>query len=280
MPSLATDKLHKVLASRGLGSRREMERWIGAGRVVVDGAVAKLGLRVSGTEVIEVDGKRLSKEKAGNSRILVLNKKAGLVVSRKDSERSTVFESLPPIRPGRWIAIGRLDIATTGLLLFTNDGDFAHRLMHPSTGIDREYAVRVDGQLEERQLEKLRDGIKIDDHLENFSDIQYYNGSGRNHWYHVCLMEGRNREVRRLFASEEVNVNRLKRVRYGPVVMPSWLKRGQIAEMGPQDVSNLFRWVGIDYRSLDPKESTNRHNKPTEKSFLIPYPGLRIDRLR
>ena len=279
MPSQVTDKLHKLLASRGFGSRREMERWIEQGRVVVDGSVAKLGLRVTGSEVIEVDGNRLSKEESAYSRILVLNKKAGLVVSRKDEDRQTVFDQLPPIRSGRWIAIGRLDIATTGLLLFTNDGDFAHRLMHPSAGIDREYAVRVDGLLDEKQLENLRTGVNIDDDFESFSDIQYYNGSGRNHWYHVCLMEGRNREVRKLFASEHVTVNRLKRVRYGPVIIPSWLRRGQVAEMGAQDVFNLYRWVGLEYRPPDFKKPVMRIKKTTERSFLIPYPGLQLDRL-
>ena len=277
MSSIVTDKLHKFLASRGFGSRREMERWIEQGRVVVDGSVAKLGLRVTGNEIIEVNGKRISKQDSTYSRILVLNKKAGLIVSRKDKERQTVFDQLPPLRSGRWIAIGRLDIATTGLLLFTNDGDFAHRLMHPSAGIDREYAVRVDGLLDEKQLENLRSGVGLDQPFESFSDIQYYNGTGRNHWYHVCLMEGRNREVRRLFASEHVTVNRLKRVRYGPIVMPSWLRRGQVAEMSAQDVFNLYRWVGLDYLPPDFNEPPAGIRKKTEKSFLIPYPGLQVD---
>ena len=151
--------------------------------------------------------------------------------------------------------------------------------MHPSAGIDREYAVRVDGLLDEKQLENLRTGVNIDDDFESFSDIQYYNGSGRNHWYHVCLMEGRNREVRKLFASEHVTVNRLKRVRYGPVIIPSWLRRGQVAEMGAQDVFNLYRWVGLEYRPPDFKKPVMRIKKTTERSFLIPYPGLQLDRL-
>lgn len=273
----ATEKLQKVLAARGLGSRREMERWIEQGRIVVDGDVASLGQRVDASAAIEVDGRPIAQPKSQHSRILVLNKRVGTVVSRKDDSRETVFEGLPELSDGRWIAVGRLDISTAGMLLFTNDGTLAHRLMHPSTGIDREYAVRVEGKLEAPQLDALRAGVDVDGTIESFSDIRYYDGQGSNHWYHVCLMEGRNREVRRLFGSQGVNVSRLKRVRYGPVVLPSWLKRGQLTEMAPDDVAQVYRLLGLKYSPPRAPRSFER-SKQRMRSLLIPYPDLAVTR--
>ena len=306
-----TEKLQKVLADHGFGSRREMERWIAAGRVTVNGQVARIGARVDDTDDLVVDGRKVAKASGSSCRVIALNKRAGVIVSRRDPEgRPSVFEDLPKLSAGRWISVGRLDLQTTGLLLFTNDGDLAHRLSHPSTGIDREYAVRVAGLLDDEALERLRHGVDVDGRVESsrgsnagareagggdwsmrgrrgwagggsgaqrsavpdpalgrFSDIRYYDGSGTNHWYHVVLMEGRNREVRNLFASQGVAVNRLKRVRYGPVILPAWLPRGAWQEMGVDDVAQLRTIIG-----LAPGKPPRR--KQPSRSMLIPYPSL------
>ena len=266
-----SDKLHKVLAGRGLGSRRQMERWIAAGRVAVNGDVATVGLRVDADDQIAVDGRKLPKARADACRVLVVNKRAGVIVSRRDPEgRSSVFDDLPRLRSGRWVSVGRLDLQTTGLILLTNDGELANRLTHPSTGIDREYAVRVMGTLDDDALERMRRGVDIDGRTESFSDIRYYDGSGVNHWYHVVLMEGRNREVRGLFASQGVAVTRLKRVRYGPVVLPAWLPRGARQEMGAEEVAQLRAIVGLAMPSIPGKTARRRPSR----SMLIPYPDL------
>ena len=263
-----TEKLQKVLADHGFGSRRQMERWIAAGRVTVDGQVARIGARVDDSADIRVDGRHVAKASRAGCRVIALNKRAGVVVSRRDPEgRPTVFEGLPGLRSGRWISVGRLDLQTTGLLLLTNDGDLAHRLSHPSTGIDREYAVRVAGLLDDDALDRLRNGVAVDGRIESFSDIRYYDGSGTNHWYHIVLMEGRNREVRDLFASQGATVNRLKRVRYGPVILPAWLRRGAWEEMGVDDVAQLRATIG-----LAPGKPIRR--KQPSRSMLIPYPSL------
>ena len=267
-----TEKLHKILADRGLGSRREMERWIAAGRVVVNGEVAGIGLRVDPTDDVAVDGRPLGKAVVTHTRMLIANKRAGVIVSRRDPEgRPSVFDDLPRLRSGRWISVGRLDLQTTGLLLFTNDGELANKLAHPSTGIDREYAVRVFGRLEDAALETLKAGVVVDGRVEAFTDIRYYDGSGANHWYHVVLMEGRNREVRELFATQGVTVSRLKRVRYGPVILPPWLPRGAWEEVGTQDIVQLRKILGMPER---PRHERRRNQRGTSRSVLIPYPEL------
>ena len=263
-----TEKLHKALADRGLGSRRQMERWIAAGRVVVNGRPAEIGARVDATDEIVVDGRKLPKASAASCRVIVLNKRAGIIVSRHDPEgRPTVFDGLPNLRTGRWISVGRLDLATTGLLLLTNDGELAHALAHPSTGIDREYAVRVAGVLDDDALARLKTGVEVNGRTGSFSDIRYYDGSRANHWYHVVLMEGRNHEVRDLFASQGVAVSRLKRVRYGPVVLPAWLPRGAWQEMGYDDVARLRSILGMA------PDKPPKRAQPA-RSMLIPYPDL------
>ena len=263
-----TEKLQKVLADHGFGSRRQMERWIAAGRVTVNGRVAGIGARVDDADDIAVDRRKVARASIASCRVIALNKRAGVIVSRRDPEgRPTVFEDLPALRTGRWISVGRLDLQTTGLLLLTTDGDLAHRLSHPSTGIDREYAVRVAGVLDDDSLGRLRSGVEVDGRIESFSDIRYYDGASTNHWYHVVLMEGRNREVRDLFASQGVAVNRLKRVRYGPAILPAWLPRGAWEEMGAADVAQLRATVG-----LAPGKPTRR--KQPSRSMLIPYPRV------
>ncbi|MFT7129809.1 MAG: 23S rRNA pseudouridine2605 synthase, partial [Gammaproteobacteria bacterium] len=209
--SPAGDKLQKLLAQSGLGSRREMEKVISAGRISVNGKTATLGDRAFSRDRITMDGRLISIEDAGaTSRVLIYNKPEGEICSRNDPEgRRTVFEGLPTLKNGRWIAIGRLDFNTTGLLLFTTDGDLANKLMHPSSVIDREYLCRVLGNIDEPMLKRLREGVLLDDGTARFTDIVDGGGDGANHWYYVALMEGRNREIRRLWQSQDVQVSRL-----------------------------------------------------------------------
>ncbi len=269
-----TYKLQKVLAEHGLGSRRQMESWIVAGRIKVDGEVAHAGQRVDRSAQIEVDGKRIRRVDSDPSiRILVMNKKIGEIVSRRDPERrKTVFSHLPKLNQGRWISIGRLDINTTGLLLFTNNGNAAHKLMHPSTIIDREYAVRVIGELSDRQVDTLKNGVQIDSSLCRFTDIRHYGGSGLNHWYHVVLMEGRNREIRQMFERVGTKVSRLKRVRFGPVVLPAAMPTGHFREMNLDDVRAICGWLSLPIAS---NVSGDTAKQQTE-SMLIPFPGLEL----
>lgn len=243
------EKLQKVLARLGLASRRDVENWIAAGRVKVNGAVATLGQRVDLHDAIAVDGRLLKREEAneGVRRVLIYNKPDGEICTRDDPEgRPTVFDRLPRPKEGRWINIGRLDINTTGLLLFTTDGELANRLMHPSYEMDREYAVRVRGEVDDEMIERLKKGVMLEDGPARFTDIQQApGGEGFNHWYHCVVMEGRNREVRRLWESQGLVVSRLKRVRFGPVFMTSDLPMGRWREMSQGEVDILSEEVGL-----------------------------------
>lgn len=278
LEALRSEKLQKVLAGLGLGSRRQIEGWIEAGRVTVNGELATLGQRVLVDDRIRLDGSLVRRGQAPEARVLLLNKADGVVCSRRDPDgRPTCFDGLPKLTTGRWINVGRLDINTTGVLLLTNDGALAHRLAHPSTGLDREYAVRVNRKLNEVELEALKDGVLIDNDVGRFSDIRYYDGSGHNHWYHVVLMEGRHREVRRLFESQGARVSRLKRVRFGPVVMPSQLKRGRWLELSVEDVVSLYRLLHLPApRVRHPARGGRQHGKrpASMASVLVPYPDL------
>jgi 23S rRNA pseudouridine2605 synthase len=254
-----------------------MEQWITAGRVQVNGEPAHLGQRVSAADTVAVDGRAVARAPESGCRVLVLNKPAGVICTRRDPElRPTVFDDLPPLRAGRWISIGRLDVQTSGLLLLTNDGALAHRMMHPSTGLDREYAVRVGGRLSNAQLAALVEGVPVDGERLQFSDIQYYNGSGTNHWYHVVLLEGRNREVRRLFEAVGMVVSRLKRVRYGPVVLPSTLRSGQLRELAAADLKTLYQLLRLPLTLPRERPRARRGARPErpEPSLLLPYPDL------
>lgn len=273
-PSAPTVKLQKALADAGLGSRRALEKWIVAGRVRVDGKVATLGERVNASARIAVDGKEITRRTVDAPRILVMNKVAGAEVTRKSAtDRKTVFADLPGLKSGRWISIGRLDVGTTGLLLFTNHGELAHKLMHPSTNIDREYAVRVRSLLDDEMQEKLRRGVVINGVTCRFTDIQYYDGRGSNHWYHVCLMEGRNREVRLLFESQHVLVSRLKRVRFGPFVLRNYVPSGRVVEAHPDEVNAVCKMLDLPYRAPLPPRATPSKK---QRSTLIPYPNLTL----
>ena len=241
------EKLQKVLARLGVGSRRDVEVWIAEGRVNVNGSVASLGQRVDSHDAITVDGHLIRREEAAESvrRVLIYNKPEGEVCTRDDPEgRPTIFDRLPRLRTGRWINVGRLDINTTGLLLFTTDGELANRLMHPSYEMDREYAVRVRGEVTEEMIERLLNGVMLEDGPAKFSDIQQApGGEGFNHWYHCVVMEGRNREVRRLWESQGLVVSRLKRVRFGPVFLTSELTMGRYREMDQREIDILSEEV-------------------------------------
>lgn len=247
--SPAGEKLQKVLARMGLASRREIESWISAGRVKVNGKDATLGQRVDLHDAIAIDGRVLRREEATENlrRVLIYNKPDGEICTRDDPEkRPTVFDRLPRPKEGRWINIGRLDINTTGLLMFTTDGELANRLMHPSYQMDREYAVRVRGEVDEEMIERLKAGVMLEDGPAKFTDIKEApGGEGFNHWYHCVVMEGRNREVRRLWESQGLVVSRLKRVRFGPVFMTSDLPMGRWREMGQREVDILSEEVGL-----------------------------------
>ena len=238
-----SEKLQKVLARAGKGSRREMEQYIQNGRVSVDGKVARLGDRVEANQLIRLDGHKVKveTEQERMCRVLVYHKPEGEMCTRKDPEgRRTVFDRLPPLESGRWIAVGRLDINTSGLLIFTNDGELANRMAHPSYEIEREYAVRVFGEVDKTKLKNLSKGVELEDGMAKFNTIKDMGGEGMNHWYHVTLNEGRNREVRRLWQSQEVQVSRLIRIRYGDLHLDKRLPQGGWTELELAGV-NYFR---------------------------------------
>jgi len=242
------EKLQKVLARAGLGSRREIETWISQGRVQVNGEPATLGDRVTGQERIRCNGHLVPREKLvqDSRKVLMYHKPVGEMSTRDDPEgRRTVFESLPKLGSGRWITIGRLDLNTLGLLLFTNDGELANRLMHPSWAQEREYAVRIFGEVDEAMLKRLQTGVELDDGPARFDSIAVQGGEGGNQWYNVTLKEGRRREVRRLWESQGVQVSRLIRVRYGAIRLPRDLPRGKWRFLKPEQVNDLARDVGL-----------------------------------
>ena len=243
----ATWKLQKALAQAGLGSRREMEQWIVAGRVTVNGATARLGARVGARDEVKVDGRLLRTTAAAPlPQVLVYHKPEGEIVSRADPDgRPSVFDRLPRLRDAKWVAIGRLDFNSCGLLLFTTSGELANRMMHPSHGLDREYAVRVRGQLSKPQSERLLAGIRLEDGEARCESVLSEGGEGANRWYRVVLKEGRNRIVRRLFDAIGLTISRLMRVRFGPVALPPRLKRGQSLELSPSEVRQLLTTLGM-----------------------------------
>ncbi|MCC7461717.1 MAG: rRNA pseudouridine synthase [Gammaproteobacteria bacterium] len=227
------ERLQKVLAAAGHGSRRVIEGWIRAGRLTVGGRVATLGERVEPGAKICLDGRPIDAAAPAQREVLLYNKPAGEVTTRHDPQgRPTVFDRLPDPQAGRWIVIGRLDTNTTGLLVFTTDGALAHRWMHPSSGLEREYLVRVRGTLGREELERLRQGVQLEDGPARFRRIEPQPGSAGHGWYRVVLNEGRNREVRRMFSAIGHEVSRLKRLRYGPLTLPEDLSPGSWRRMG------------------------------------------------
>jgi len=244
-------KLHKALADAGYGSRRELEGWIVAGRVSVNGQPAHVGQRVGPEDKIRVNGKLVQlKFSLRLPRVLVYHKPEGEIVSGDDPDgRPSVFAKLPRLKSGRWISIGRLDFNSCGLLLFTNDGGLANRMMHPRYEIEREYAVRILGEATPEVLARLRSGIQLEDGLASFSLIAEAGGEGANRWYRVVLAEGRNREVRRMFEAVGLMVSRLMRVRYGPVHLSPRLKRGQCRDLEPGEVQELLKLLPPEQKS-------------------------------
>ncbi len=230
-----------MLAQAGVGSRREIEEWILAGRVSVNGLPAAVGQKVSAADKVRVNGKLVElRMKQRLPRVLLYHKPEGEIVSRDDPEgRASVFVKLPKLRGGRWVAVGRLDINTSGLLVFTTSGELANRLMHPRYGLEREYAVRLVGELTAAQREQLLAGIELEDGAARFNSVFDKGGEGTNHWYHVTISEGRNREVRRMFEAIGLTVSRLMRVRYGPIQLPPRLKRGMTMDLPEQEVRAL-----------------------------------------
>ena len=244
------ERLQKVMARAGIGSRRQIERWMKEGRIKVNRQPAPLGLRVTVSDEIRLNGEQVHpfpKNGANSrSRVIIYHKPAGQMTTRNDPEgRDTVFNHLPKIRHARWISVGRLDYNTSGLLLFTTDGDLANRLMHPSAEVEREYAVRTMGEATDEQLDNLIKGVELDDGIARFSDIVDSGGQGINHWYHVVLQEGRNREVRRMWEAVGLTVSRLIRVRYGPIILGKKVRAGNSRELDREEISELQQAAGI-----------------------------------
>jgi 23S rRNA pseudouridine2605 synthase len=260
-----SERIQKVLAQLGLGSRRQIENWIREGRVRINGHIITLGTCLNPTDRLSVDGRQIRLPVAGETvetRVLIYHKKVGVICTRDDPEgRPTVFADLPRMREGRWIAVGRLDINSSGLLLFTNNGELANRLMHPSYEIDREYAVRVLGEVSPETLERVKTGVMLDDGLTKFDSIADAGGSGANHWYHVVLKEGRNREVRRIWEAVGHKVSRLHRVRYGSIALPRSVRPGKVERLPPESVEALMAAVGIRGQARPKRTQSKRQGR-------------------
>lgn len=263
------ERIHKTLANAGLGSRRQIEAWIAAGRITLNGRTARPGDKAGLDDRISLDGSpvRLKRKLPARTRVIACYKPAGEICSRSDPEgRKTVFERLPPLKKGRWVNIGRLDINTMGLLLFTNNGELANRLMHPSGGTEREYAVRVLGRASAAQLAALKTGVQLEDGLAAFTAVEDAGGDGSNHWYRVVLTEGRKHEVRRLWESQGLKVSRLIRVRYGSYSLPTYRRTGSCWELTEADIERLQNPVIQSQKKLKaPKAAPKKDKIPPRK---------------
>ena len=246
------EKLQKFLANRGYGSRRQVEQWISDGRVRLNNSVAKIGDRVSIHDSIFLDNKKVRSRELVETHIIVYNKPEGLVSTTKDTRgRPLVFDNLPLLKRGKWISVGRLDINTSGLMLFTTNGELANRLMHPKYSIDRKYLVRVYGKVEKKNIEALKKGILIGDEYSRFKNIEYKNEVLKdqvrlNNWFQVTLGSGKNREVRSLWESQGFEVSRLKRISYGPVILPSFVRPGNYSYLSEKEVAQLANLVNLN----------------------------------
>ena len=237
-------RIHKILADHGIGSRRGIESLIRQKKVLVNGQLAIIGQLVSEKDTFEIEGRsiKLLKKDPTKRRVLMYNKKVGEISSRNDPDhKKTIFDSLPKLKSGRWVSVGRLDINTSGLILFSNDGSFANNLMHPSSNIEREYVARVHGHVSEKIVNNLIKGVKLEDGFAKFSDVQGGRKGNTNQWFAMVIMEGRSREVRRLWESQGLEISRLKRVRYGNLFLPATLKQGAFKELTKSEISALER---------------------------------------
>ncbi|WP_245006487.1 23S rRNA pseudouridine(2605) synthase RluB [Methylomonas koyamae] len=242
------ERIQKLLARAGLGSRREIERWIGEGKLLVNGNPVQLGYHLKPGDHLQINGRIVKWEKYAEqpTRVLVYHKPVGELVTRRDPEgRPVIFTQLPRLQVGRWIAVGRLDINTSGLILVTNNGELANRLMHPSREVEREYAVRILGEVDDAMLERLKQGVELDDGPAHFEDVSFYAGEGANKWFYATVKQGRNRLVRRLWESQGVKVSRLIRVRYGDVTLPERVRAHSFYELEVKELAALMEFVGL-----------------------------------
>ena len=266
------ERIQKLLSRAGYGSRREIERMVNAGEILVNGHRAESGQAIDENDQVTLRGQRLHLSSRVNAtqKVLMYHKPAGEMCTLSDPEgRPPVFDNLPKIRAGRWIMIGRLDINTDGLLLFTTDGELANKLMHPSSEIEREYACRVMGQVDNEMLIRLQEGVELEDGKANFIRIKDAGGEGLNHWYHVVLAEGRNREVRRLWESQGVKISRLIRVRYGNLALPRYLRSGHHKELEVRELRKLYNLVGMAFED----GSDFNAERPERSSRAAPRSG-------
>ena len=271
------EKLQKVLARAGIGSRREMERWIEQGRVKVNDQVATIGDRVSDKDKIKVDNKFITQRRTQvQQRVIAYHKPVGEVCTRNDPEgRTTIYKNLPKLKSGRWISIGRLDLNTSGLLLLTTDGELANKLMHPSSEIEREYAVRILGEASPEIIKELKTNVSLDDGDAHFVDVKAAGGQGANHWYHVILKEGRNREVRRLWEYFGFAVSRLMRIRYGDIKLERRVRPSKSEDLTDKEMIALYQSVGLNYVVTEPKKDKSRFkgNMTAKKANRLVYKG-------
>lgn len=261
-PSHGPQKIHKVLAAAGLGSRREMEEIIRSGKVKVNGALAQVGMRVQPGDVIRVGKRQVTvRDSERLPRIILYHKPEGEIVSHDDPQgRPSVFEKLPPMRRGKWLAVGRLDYNTSGLLIFTTSGELCNRLMHPRYEVEREYAVRIIGKPSDEQFKQLKKGVRLEDGMARFDVIEERGGRGLNNWYRVVLREGRNRIVRRMFDAVGFRVSRLMRVRFGIVSLPFGLRRGAWREADEAQTASVLQWSNVVMGSSDPEQPAPHSN--------------------
>lgn len=266
---MSAERVQKALARMGYGSRREIERLIAEEKIRINGQLAKPGDLVTEGDKINIGNRRVViSAEVGRIRVLAYNKPEGEVCSQKDEQgRKSVFDSIGKLKTGRWISVGRLDINSSGLLLFTNYGELANHLMHPSSEIEREYAVRVHGKVTPEILQRLLTGVDLEDGLMKFDSIIDSGGSGSNHWYHVILKEGKNREVRRLWQSQDITVSRLIRVRYGNIVLPRELKLGKKVELSLEEIRALFEHVGLAWPEGHDEMAKQRKDKARSQSI-------------
>ncbi len=266
---MTEERVQKALARMGYGSRREIERLIGEQKIRINGQLAKPGDHVKAGDKINIGNRRaVISSEVGRIRVLIYNKPEGEICTQKDEEgRKTVFESIGKLQQGRWISVGRLDINSSGLLLFTNYGELANKLMHPSSEIEREYSVRVNGEVTDDIVKRLLKGVELEDGFLKFDSVTDSGGQGANHWYNVILKEGKNREVRRLWQSQDVRVSRLIRVRYGNLTLPRTLKQGRKVELSLDEIKALFAFVKLEWPESRDEETRQRSKKAKNLSI-------------